>query len=160
MNGDEARNAAALLIFAAHRVARALWRNHDNVNGLLWFNQTKVHVEAMGKRNGSAITNVRGNVVLVNVGLQFVRGGHHHQVCPLGSFSNSHHLKSVSFNLLGGGGTSFQTNSQFLGAGIFQVQGMGAALAAVANDGYFFALDQVYVSITIIIYAHSPKALR
>ncbi len=118
-----------------------------------------MHIEAMGKSNGCTIANVRGNFVAVNIGLQFIGRCHHHQVSPFGSFCNRHHLEAVGFNFLRRGRASLEADNQILGTRILEVQRMGAALRAIADDGHFLALDQVYVSIPVIIYAHWFQAL-
>ena len=48
-NSNQARHAAAFLIFAADCVTGALWRDHDHVNVGTRFNQTEMNVETMGK---------------------------------------------------------------------------------------------------------------
>src|SRR5690606_17160192 len=53
VDSHEARHAAALLVFAANRVARALRCNHDDVDRCLRLDKAKVDVEAMRKGNGS-----------------------------------------------------------------------------------------------------------
>jgi hypothetical protein len=53
VDGDQARHAAALLVFAAHRVARALRRDHEHVDGLLRLDQVEVHVEAVREGNAA-----------------------------------------------------------------------------------------------------------
>ncbi len=102
VNGDEAGNAAALLVFAANRVARALRRDHDDVERRLRLDQAEMDVEAVGEGDCCAVTDVAGDLGLVDVGLQFVRGRHHHEVGPLGGFGNGHDLEAVGFGLLDG----------------------------------------------------------
>ena len=102
MNGNEAGNAAALLVFAANRVARALRRDHDDVERVLRLDQAEMNVEAVCESDGSAVADVAGDFSLVDVGLEFVRGRHHQKVAPLGSVGNGHDLEAVGFGLLDG----------------------------------------------------------
>jgi hypothetical protein len=95
VDGDQARHAAALLVFAAHRVARALRRDHHDVDRSLRLDQAEMDVEAVGEGDRRAVADVAGDVVLVDVGLQFVRGRHHHQVGPCGGFGHGHDLEAV-----------------------------------------------------------------
>ncbi len=108
--GDQARHAAALLVFAAHRMAGALWRDHDNVDAVHWLDQGEMNVKAMGEGDCSAIADVVGDVVGVDVGLQFVGGRHHHQVGPFGRVSDRHYLQPVGFDLLGGRRSGAESN--------------------------------------------------
>ena len=72
-DGDQAGHAAALLVFAAHRVAGPFRRDHDHVDGLLRLDQVEVDVEAVGEGDRRAVADVGGDVVAVDVGLQLVR---------------------------------------------------------------------------------------
>ncbi|MNL50166.1 hypothetical protein D3C87_1731580 [compost metagenome] len=113
-----------------------------------------MNVEAVGKCDGSAVADVAGDVGLVDFGLQFVRRRHHDQVCPLGSFSDRENGEAIGLDLGSGCRTRLQRDADFLGAGILQVQRVGAALAAVADNGDLLGLDEVDVGITIVIDAH------
>ncbi len=159
MDGDEAGHAATLLIFAAHRVAGALGGDHDDVDGLLRFDQREVHVEAMGEGNGGAIADVGGDLVAVDVGLKFIRRRHHHEVAPLGGVGHGHHLEAIGFDFLRGGRTGLEGDGDILGAGVLQVQRMRPALAAIADDDDLLALDQINVGIPVIINAHGVEPL-
>jgi hypothetical protein len=99
-----------------------------------------MHVEAVGESDRRAVADVGGDVVLVDVGLQFVRGRHHHQVGPCGSFGHGHHLEAIGLGLLGRGRTFAQGDNDFLQRRILQVQRMGTALRAIADDGTFLDL--------------------
>src|SRR5690606_12792583 len=55
VNGDQARHAATLLVFAANGVARALRRDHDHVDGGLGFDEVEVDVQAVGESQGCAV---------------------------------------------------------------------------------------------------------
>ena len=59
-------------------------------------------VEAVGEGDRGAVADVAGDVVLVDVGLQLVRGRHHQEVGPLGGFGDGHDLEAVGLGLLGG----------------------------------------------------------
>lgn len=113
-----------------------------------------MNVEAVCESNSSAVTDVAGDVGLVDVSLEFVRGRHHDEVAPLGSFSNGHDLEAIGFSLLDGRRTGLQSNNDVLRAGILQVQRVSATLGAVADDNDVLCLDEVEICITIIINAH------
>ena len=50
------------------------------------------------------------------VGLEFVGGGHHHQIRPLGGLCDGHHLEAIGLDLLGGGGAGLEGDGDVLGA--------------------------------------------
>jgi hypothetical protein len=157
MDGHQARHAAALLVFAAHRMARSLRRHHQNVDGLLRLDQAEMHVEAVGEGNRRAIADIRSNLVAIDVGLQFVRRRHHHQVGPFGDVGHRHHLEAVGFDLLGGRRAGLETDGDVLHSGILEVERMRPALAAIADDGDLLALDQIEIGITIVIDTHFQR---
>ncbi len=157
MDGDETGNATALLILAAHRVTGAFRRDHENVDRLLRLDEVEMNVEAMGEGDRRAVTDIRRNLVAPDIGLQFVRCCHHHEIGPLGRFRNRHHLETVGFRLLGRGRTGAKRHRYVLGAGIMQVEGMRPPLAAIAYDADLLALDQVNVGIPVVVNAHVLK---
>ncbi|MNZ91573.1 hypothetical protein D3C78_1105610 [compost metagenome] len=154
VNGNEAGNAAALLVFAANRVAGALRCDHDDVERSLRLDEAEVNVEAVCESDRCAITDVAGDIGLIDVSLEFVRRCHHQEVAPLGGFGNGHDLEAVGFGLLDGRRTGLQGDDDVLGAGILEVQRMGAALGAVTDDDDILGLDEIEIGITIIINAH------
>ena len=81
---DQARHAAALLIFAAHRVAGALGRHHQHVEIGARLDQVEMDVEAVREEQRRALLHVGVQIVLVDVGLQFVGRHHHHHIGPFG----------------------------------------------------------------------------
>ena len=154
VHSHQAGHAAAFGVFAAHGVAGALGRHHDHVNAGLRLDQAEMHVQAMGKCNGRTFAQVVMHVFFVGLGLQFIGHGEHDQVAPGGGLGNAHHLQAFAFGFFGRGRALAQGNNHILGARIAQVQRMGVALAAIAQNGHFFVFDQVNVAIAVIIYAH------
>jgi hypothetical protein len=71
---------------------------------------------------------------------------------------DAHHLEA-DFHLWQWGAAK---RSQYSGARILEVQGVGAALAAIADDHHLLALDQINVGIPVIINAHvcNPRETR
>ena len=94
------------------------------------------------------------HVFLVGLRLQFIGHGEHDQIAPGRRFGNAHHLKAFAFGFLGRWRALAQGNHKIFGAAVAQVQRMGVALAAVAQDGHFLVLDQVDVAIAVIVNAH------
>ncbi|SJM35764.1 conserved hypothetical protein [Mesorhizobium delmotii] len=151
---DQARHAAALLVFAAHRVARPLRRDHDDVDRCFRLDQAKVHVQAVGERDRRAIADVRRDLGFVDVGLQLVWRRHHHQVGPCGGLRHAHHLEPVGLDLLGGCRAGLEADGDILDAGVLEVERVRPALAAIADDGDLLALDQVEIGVAIVIDTH------
>ena len=93
-------------------------------------------------------------MLAIDVGLQLVRGQHHHHVGPLGGLGDFHHLQLLAFGLRNAVRALAQRDRDVLDAGVAQVQRVRVALAAVADDGDLLALDQVQVGVAIVINTH------
>lgn len=154
VHGHEAGHAAALDIFAADGVARALRRHHDDIDARLRLDQAEMHVEAVGEGDGRAFAQIVVDVLLVGLGLKLVGHGEHDEVAPGSGFGDAHDLEALGFGLLGGGRAFAERHHHVLRARIAQVQRMGMALAAIAEDGDLLVLDQVDVAVAIVIDAH------
>ena len=135
-------------------MARALGRDHEHVHVGARFDQAEVHVETMGEGQRGAFAHVVLQVVVVEVGLTFVRGQDHDEIRPLGRVGGGHDLEAVAFRRLGAGRAGAERHGDFLDARIPQVQRMGVALAAVADDGHLLGFHQVHVGIAIVIDTH------
>src|SRR5690606_20704565 len=153
-HSDQARHAAALLVLATNGVTGALRRDHDDVNRRLPLDETEMNVEAVRESNCSAVADVASDLVAVDVSLQLVRSSHHDQVSPGSGLGDGHDLKAIGLDLLCGCRTSAQCNCEVLRTGLFQVQRVGAALRAVADNSNLLALDQIEIGIAIIINTH------
>ena len=109
----------------------------------------------MGEGQGIALHQVGLDVPLVDVGLDLVVDEHHHDVAPLGGVGHGHHLQAGSLRL----GPALRALPQAhadLAAGILQVQGMGVALGAIADDGDLLAVEVVDVAVFLIVhFCHS-----
>ena len=127
VDGDQAGHAAALEIFAAHGVAGALGGDHQHVQVGARLDQLEMHVEAVGEQQRRALLHVVLQFVLVDVGLQLVRRGHHHHIRPFGGVGDAHHLEAGGFRLLGRRAGTHRDH-QILDAAVAHVLGMGMAL--------------------------------
>ena len=156
-DGDQARHAAAALIFRAHGVAGALRRDHQHVEIGARIDQVEVHVQAVREQQRRALLHVGVQMIAIDVALQLVGRQHHHHVRPLRGLGDFHHLEARAFRLLRRGRALAQRNRHVLDAGILQVQRMGVALAAIADDADLLALDQVQVGIAIVINTHDQS---
>ena len=135
-------------------MAGTFWRDHQHVEIGARVEQVEVDVEAVREHQRGTLLHVVMQMVAVDVALQFVGGQHHHEVGPFGGLGDFHHLEAGGLRLLGRGRTLAQRNGHFLDAGILQVQRVGVALAAIADDDDLFALDQVQIGVAIVINSH------
>src|SRR3546814_7829523 len=74
---DQAGDAAAALIFAAHRVAGALGCDHEHVDVAAGLDQAEMDVEAVGKGDRGAGLHVGAEVVGIDFRLMLIGGGDH-----------------------------------------------------------------------------------
>jgi hypothetical protein len=150
----EAGHAAALGVFAAHRVAGALRRHHDDVDAGLRLDQAEMHVEAVGKGDRRAFAQVVMHVFAVGLGLKLVGHGEHDQVAPGGGLGDAHDLQALALGLGGAGRAFAQRHDDVLRAAVAQVQRVGMTLGAIAQDRHLLVLDQVHIAIAIVVDAH------
>ena len=151
---DEARHAAAALVFAAHGVAGALGRDHDHVEIGARLDQAEMDVEPVGESERRALLEVGDEVVGIDRRLVLVGGDDHDDVGPLRRIGVRQHLEAGAFRLLRGGRAGAQRDGDVLDPAVAQVLGVGVALAAIAEDGDLLAGDQVDVAIGVVIDFH------
>ena len=151
---DQARHTGAALIFGAHRVARALRRDHEDVEVGTRFDQLEVDVETVRERQRRTFFEVGGQVIAVQRGLSFVRRQHHDDIGPGGCVCRAEYLETFVFRLPGAAGAFAERDGDFLDAAVAEIEGMGMALAAVADNGHFLAFDQIHIRITVVINSH------
>src|SRR5262245_43913112 len=80
MHREQTGHTAALLIFAAHQMARPFRRNHKNIYPGRRHDPFEMNVETMTESEIIAILEARLNFLLVSVALQFVRQQDHDDV--------------------------------------------------------------------------------
>jgi len=146
---DQVRDTAAFDELGTHGVARSLRRDHDHVEVGTRNNLVVVNREAVGEGQSGAFLDVRLDFVLVQRGLELVRGQDHDQVGSGNSGSNVGHFQAVSFGFGNGGRTFAQTDGN-VDTGVFQVARLSVALGAVTDDGNFLALDDRQVAVFIV----------
>ena len=67
MDGDQAGHAAALQVFAAHRMAGALGRDHQHVEIGARLDQVEMDVEAVGEQQRRALLMLGASSIRVDV---------------------------------------------------------------------------------------------
>ena len=154
MHCKQAWHAAAANIFGPDGVARSLWRDHKDVNIAAWLNQVEMHIQTMGKGNGSPGAHVLDDVGVIDISLQFIRRQHHDHIAPFGRIRNIHDLKSGIAGLAAAARVSAKRNSHIGNATVLQIGRMGMALAAITDNHNLLVLDQADIGIAIIIHTH------
>ena len=159
MDGEQARHAGAALIFRAHGMARTFRRDHHHVEIGARLDQVEMDVEPVREHQRRAFLHVGVQLVVIDVGLQFVGREHHHHVGPFGGLGDFHDRQLLALRLLHALRVLAQRHRDVLDAGIAQIERMGMALAAIADDGDLLALDQVQVGVAVVINAHGVSPL-
>ena len=153
---DQAGHTLALYILAAHGVAGAFGRYHDNVYILRRLDQVKVDVEAVGKHQYVALFQVGGNLGRVNIRRQLIRHQHHNKIARLGCLVDLHDLQAGLFRLFPAG-RALAKAYHYVYPGLLQVLRMRMALAAIADDGNGLAVQQPQVAIVVIVFLNHFK---
>ena len=153
VDGNEVRHTAALGEGAAHEMTGALGGDHDHVNVCRGHDLLEVDVETVGEHEGIASLQMRGNLVLVHIGLHFVGQKDHDEVSLLAGFGNAHGLKAVLLGELVVGAAGALTNNN-VHTGIAEIESVSMTLAAVTKDGNRFVLELSEIGIAVIIDFH------
>ena len=118
-----------------------------------------MHVEAVREHQRRAVLHVGVQMIVVDVALQFVGREHHHHVGPFGGVGHLHDLELLALGLLDALRVLAQRDRDVLDAGIAQIERVGMALAAIADDGDLLALDQVQVGVAVVVNTHCLSPL-
>ena len=159
MHRHKAGHAAAFGKFAAHGVAGALGRHHDDIDAGFWLDQAEMHVQAVGESNGRTFAQIIVHVFLICLRLKLIGHCEHDDIAPRRGLGDAHDLEALTFGLGGRRRAFTQGDDKVLGATVAQVQRMGVALRAIAKDGDFLVFDEVHIAIAIVINAHSHSPL-
>src|ERR1700730_6488397 len=99
-------------------------------------------------------------MIAIDVGLDLVGREHHDHFGPFGGLRDLHYRKLLALRFLGGPRVLAKRNRDVLHARIAKVERMRMALAAIADDGDLLALDEIDVSIPVIINTHEHSLLK
>mmetsp|Transcript_29253 Transcript_29253/g.56689 ORF Transcript_29253/g.56689 Transcript_29253/m.56689 type:complete len:326 (+) Transcript_29253:4455-5432(+) len=103
VHSHKTRHAAAFDILATHGVTRAFGGHHDHVDARFGLDQAKMHVQAVGKSDGSPFADIVMYVFLVGFRLKFIGHCEHDQIGPGRRFGDAHSLQALAFGLSDGG---------------------------------------------------------
>ena len=150
LDGYEAGDAAAFGEDLTDAVAGALGGYEGDVDRLGRGDGAEADVEAVGEHEGLAGTQIGLDVGVVDLGGGLVGGEVHDDVGPLGDFGYGADDEAGFAGLLGAGGVGAEAYAD-VDAGVLEVEGVGVALGAVADDGYLLALDDGEVCVCVVI---------
>ena len=151
LDGDDVGDAAAGLVLAAHRVARALRGDHDHVDALGRLDVAEADVEAV--RRTTRVLPARQvvlDVVGVDAALVLVGREDHDDVGPLGGVGDRLRPRSRPPRPSRFDFESVLEADDDLDARVAQVLRVGVALRAVADDGDLLALDERQVGVLVV----------
>ncbi len=151
---QEAGDAAALQIFAAHGMAGPLGRHHQDVDAGPRLDQAEMDVQAMAEQQRRPVSDVGGDLVVVDGLLQLVRRQDHDGVGPARGVGHGLDLQPFGLGLLGGGGVRTKRDGHLLHAGIAQVQGVRVTLRAIAYDRDLLVEQAGEVGVAVVVDAH------
>ena len=140
MNGNQTRNALALLVLASHRMSRSLWRNHGYVHILRRNNLSEMNGKAVSEHQHLALCQIRLDGLLVHVCLLLIINQNHNNVCSLGRLCCRIYLKT-SCLCLGPASAALIETDNHVASGLLCVECVGMALAAVSDDGDCLSLQ-------------------
>ena len=97
-------------------------------------------VEAVGEGQGLAGAQVGSDILFIHSSLLLIVDQNHDDVGLLRCLCSRIHLKSLRFCFRPGFASLIKANDNII-AGILQIQRMCVSLAAITDDGYFFAFQ-------------------
>ena len=151
MNGQKRGSAAAFHKHFAHAVSGGLGRNHRDVNVSRRLDRPEADIEAMGEHQSLPCREVGRDFFLVDVRLNRVRHQNHDDVGPGCNFSDCSDRQAAGL----GFGSRFAAGGQsdsHVNAAVLQVESVGVALGAIANDGDFLAPDERDIGGILVIH--------
>src|SRR5699024_4499506 len=149
LDGDDVRDAAAGDELAAHGVARRLRRDEQHVHARGRLDVAEADVEAVGEGERLALAQVGLDRLAVHLPLILVRGEDHDQIGPLGDLRDGADGEALLLGLGGGLRALAQAHAD-LDAAVAQVQRVGMALGAEADDSDLLALDDGQVGVVVV----------
>src|SRR5579859_4035489 len=150
LDRDQGRNAAAFREYFAHPVARSLWCDHAYINVFGGDDSAVTDVESVCEHQRLSLAHGRSNVFVVNCRLRRIGSEDHDDVGPLGGIGNGEHLEAGALGLLDGPAGGRQADA-YIDARVLEIQRVGMSLGAIADNGYFFSLDQRKIGILVVI---------
>ena len=154
VDGDQARDAGALEVLAADQVARALGRDQRHVDVRRRHDLAVVDREPVAEHQQlpGAIPSLTPDSQTCAV--ELVGDEHHHDVALAGGVGGLDHAQPVLLGLGDAAELGPQPDDDD-DAGVLEVQRVGVALGAVADDRDGLAVEQCEVSVVVV--EHGPE---
>ena len=150
MHRQEAGDADAFDKEFPYPVAGGFGGDHQHIDIVRGQHFPVVDAETVGKHQGGAGAQIGGNLLAVGVALHMV-GNQHHQHIGGGSHFRDIGDGQAGF-LSGGAAAAFRVEADDdLLAVVFEVEGVGVALAAIADDADSFAGQGVEVGVIFVV---------
>ncbi len=113
----------------------------------------EMDVEAVGEEQGLALGHVGLQIVFIERGLDVVLGQDLHHLGLFGRLGGGHRLEAVFHRQLKVGG-SRHLGHHHVHAAIPEIQRLGVALGAEADDGHLLPLENPQIRIRIVVHFH------
>jgi hypothetical protein len=130
-------------------VARALGRDecHGDVRRRL--DLAVVHGEAVAEEQHVALGDALGDRALVDLAVQLVGRQDHDEIALRGGLRHAGDLQARALRLLNRRGALAQAYDD-VHTGVLEVQRVGMALGAVADDGHGLALQETEIGVVVV----------
>ena len=152
LHGYQAGHAFAVDVGRTDGVAGSLGSDHAHVHAGGGHDLLEMDVEAMGEHQHIALFQIGGDILLVNVRLYLVVHQNHDDVGPFRGISHGLDLQARLFRVGPVLGARAQTTAH-IAAGFLQIQRMGVALGAIANDADFLPVQLSQIAVLLIIHS-------
>ena len=151
LHGHKAGHALARHVLAADRVAGTLGGRHEHVHPGGGHDLLVADVEAVGKGDGFPLGQVGGDLGGVHLRLTLVVDENHDHVGGLRGLSHGQNGEAVLLRHWPALAAAAQTDHH-VAAAVPQVQRVGMALGAVADDGDLFAVQPGDIAVLLVIH--------
>ena len=152
VDGEERRHAAAGLVDGAEQVARALGRDHPDVDDAGRVDPPEVDVEAVGEHQEVAGPQVRADLGVVDRLLGGVGDQDHDHVGGLDRVGDVHDPQAGVLGERAALGAGREPDDD-VDPALVEVQGVGVALAAVADDRDRLAGQGRRIRVVVVVHA-------
>ena len=150
VDGDEGGDADAFGVEFADAVTGGFGSDHGDIDIGRGHDGAEVDVEAVGEHESLAGGHVGSDLIVIEVGLYVIGHEDHDDVRDLSGVGRGEDLEAGSFGLGDTPAAGGEADDD-IDAGIAEVQGMGVALAAVADDGDCAAGEVIEVSVFFVV---------
>jgi hypothetical protein len=149
LDGEQGGHALAVLVLPAHGVAGPLGRDHHHIHIGGGLNQAEADVEAVGEAQHLAGAQMGSNLLLIHRLLGLVGEEHHDPVGLAAGVGHAQHLQAIGPGFLGRAAALVEAHNH-VDAAVLEVEGMGMALGAVADDRHGLAAQQGEVGVGVV----------